>query len=422
MTNPTRQQDETARTRFPAERPVKDLICRLIPGETDATEKLRSDLLEVIGNLFVRSIFLSGPIGVGKSSIARIIAFGKRVAPLRESKAEKLIENLRFEGPGLIDAKLMSWYVELTITGLMDTLAQSQLFGVAERAVTDVKGKPGVFESASTGRGGDLRDGAGVTGGVVFLDEIADLSMEMQAKLLPVLSGGKFYRVGGEGSAKYELTFKGVAIAASWREPVDQFVRPDLMSRLSANIITIPSTEERKEDLRYLMEAIQNQVVDRYNEVVNHILKTDPSIDRGFYSKFSKKSTTLSERDYDGLIAADWSKRGELRGITYAIEQILLGGQSVEKVIRDLPFCETEDFHSEKELDVILEWLRIREPEGSGLAAHLRKFELERRVKLKKVLLENPELRNLIAEKLQIDSERFLRQVRQLGRDRGSEE
>ena len=110
----------------------------------------------------------------------------------------------RWNRANQIDSRFMaSWYVELPLTGLVETLAEAQLFGAVKGAFTGATDRAEIFEQASTGRisTSDPSLAAQVTGGVVFLDEIGDLSESLQAKLLPVLSGGAFYRVGAEGRA-----------------------------------------------------------------------------------------------------------------------------------------------------------------------------------------------------------------------------
>ncbi|MBK7080433.1 MAG: sigma 54-interacting transcriptional regulator [Betaproteobacteria bacterium] len=87
------------------------------------------------------------------------------------------------------------------LTGLVESLVDLQLFGATKGAYTGSTGpRAGLFETAMRGRSESHQDaprGAEVTGGVVFLDEIGDLSPLLQAKLLPVLSGA-LHRLGGE--------------------------------------------------------------------------------------------------------------------------------------------------------------------------------------------------------------------------------
>src|SRR5438552_4110485 len=81
----------------------------LIPGISPSTQALRTQILDFSFDPTARTVFLKGPIGVGKSTMARIIAFMKRAALLTGEEARLLISNIRFVAPGLIDEKLMHW-------------------------------------------------------------------------------------------------------------------------------------------------------------------------------------------------------------------------------------------------------------------------------------------------------------------------
>src|SRR5262249_34981244 len=155
----------------------------VLPGHAPATEELRGRIVRFCADPSARTLLLRGPVGAGKSTIARLIGYGKRIAPLRDQAARELVRDLRFEGPGRIDGRSMPWYVEFTVTGLIEELACAQLYGIKRGAATGVEASPGVFEKAQKDRGGRLWDGAEVTGGVVFLDEIGDLSPVLQSKL-----------------------------------------------------------------------------------------------------------------------------------------------------------------------------------------------------------------------------------------------
>jgi transcriptional regulator with AAA-type ATPase domain len=171
----------------PAEAALTEVVQRVLPGRASATEELRARIVRFCADPSARTLLLRGPVGAGKSTIARLVSFGKRIAPLRERAARELVGDLRFEQPGRIDMRSMPWYVEFTATGLVDELACAQLYGIKRGAATGVEGAPGVFERAQAGPNGEPWDGATITGGVVFLDEIGDLSSFLQAKLLPVL-------------------------------------------------------------------------------------------------------------------------------------------------------------------------------------------------------------------------------------------
>src|SRR5262249_19538304 len=154
---------------------------------------------------------------------------------------------------------IVTWYVELPLTGLVESLAEAQLFGTEKGAFTGAISAAGIFERASTGvmAKGNESAGAKLTGGVVFLDEIGELTPKLQAKLLPIMSGGVYYRLGTEGKAGAELQFRGVIITASWRRLNDGLLRPDLLSRIAGYTIEVPGIDERKDDFDTLLQGVE---------------------------------------------------------------------------------------------------------------------------------------------------------------------
>jgi two-component system, NtrC family, response regulator AtoC len=126
-------------------------------------------------------------------------------------------------------------FVHVNCTALPATLIEGELFGHEKGAFTDAKeAREGLFEMAD--------------GGTIFLDEIGDLPLELQAKLLTVLEEGKIRRV---GSAK-ERTIRVRVLAATNRDlekaVADGTFREDLLYRINAFSITLPSLRERGED------------------------------------------------------------------------------------------------------------------------------------------------------------------------------
>src|SRR5207253_7842058 len=136
-----------------------------LPGVSSSVNRLRANVLDFCCTPTARALNIRGPIGVGKSTLARIVGFLKRLAPLIPQEAERMISDVRFDATHRIDIRIMPWYVELALTGLVESLADTQLFGVVKGAFTVAdQSRPGVFERPR----GAL--GAGATGGgVVFL-------------------------------------------------------------------------------------------------------------------------------------------------------------------------------------------------------------------------------------------------------------
>jgi DNA-binding NtrC family response regulator len=373
-------------------------------------------VFDFCANPCATTIFLRGPIGAGKSTVARTIGFLKRIAPLTDDQVERHIRDLRYDGPNRIDIKLMPWYVELPLTGLVESLAESQLFGIGRGKATGVLEGAGVFERATKGQG--IRDEAGsrVTGGVVFLDEIAELSQSLQAKLLPVLSGGVFYRVGTEGD-RAVLMYQGVTIAASWRR-LDGVVRPDLLSRLSAYVIDVPGIDDRREDFPILVDSIQQTLLQEFRDRVERLEKADPGVDLAYWRKRRDLMKTLDDARLEMLAAAPWARLGNLRGLTAALNRALIGGEDPRRVLDTLPTISEDRVLGAPDPGVLLARLLARTPGGSGLAAHVREVELEGRRQLRTLLSEEPATRAALARVLDIPDEKLAVQVQQLDRQR----
>ncbi len=161
------------------------------------------------------SILILGPTGSGKEVLAKTI---------HES-------GTRAKQP----------FVAINCATLSDQLMESELFGHEKGAFTGaVAAKPGKFELAS--------------GGTIFLDEIGELSLDLQAKLLRVLQEKEFYRVGGQRTIKSDVRVLGATHRDLKRMVQDGTFREDLFFRL--NVLTFPlqPLKERKEDIPVLIE------------------------------------------------------------------------------------------------------------------------------------------------------------------------
>jgi len=163
----------------------------------------------------VSSVLLQGESGTGKDLVAKAIHYHSN----------------RAEGP----------FVAINCAALPGTLIESELFGYEKGAFTDAKArKEGMFEQAE--------------GGTLLLDEIGELELSLQAKLLRVLEEGAFRRVGG----LKDIPFDARIIAASnrdlKRESEAGRFRLDLYYRLSVIQIDIPSLRERGDDVLLLTD------------------------------------------------------------------------------------------------------------------------------------------------------------------------
>ncbi|WP_202710504.1 sigma 54-interacting transcriptional regulator [Sporosalibacterium faouarense] len=139
-------------------------------------------------------------------------------------------------------------FIKLNCAAIPADLLESELFGYEEGAFSGAKkgGKEGKFELAN--------------GGTILLDEIGDMPLEMQAKLLRVLQEKEFEHVGGNIIKKSD-----VRIIASTNKNLERLVsegefREDLYYRLNVVNITIPPLRERREDIKDIAIALKNKI------------------------------------------------------------------------------------------------------------------------------------------------------------------
>jgi DNA-binding NtrC family response regulator len=384
--------------------------------------QLRLELLEFSSSLTAKSALLTGPIGCGKSTVARLIGLLKRVGPMDPVEAARLVDDVRFDGPNRIDVRYIPWYVELPLTGLVENLAEVQLFGATKGAYTGaVVQRAGVFEQASTGRGrrGDEAVGAQLTGGIVFLDEIGDLTPNLQAKLLPVLSGGVFYRVGGEGHPDHELQYRGITVAASWKRLDDGLLRSDLLSRVAAHSIEVPGLHERMEDFDLILDGLQEELLRSTRATIEDAIRVDPLVDRPYWRNRIQLLSPVGHSVRRRLAALDWARHGQLRGLTAALDQIISGGRNVDAVIEGLPNLPPGGMVAgPAHPGDLFERLMQCSPGSRGLAGHLRELEIEQRRALSERLLKDSRDRRRLAARLGIHDTTMQRQLRQLDRRR----
>ncbi len=183
-----------------------------IIGESDAMKKA-IDLARRVAASDVGSILLNGETGTGKDLFARAIHYASE----------------RANAP----------YLAINCAALPANLIESELFGYEKGAFTDAKQrKEGLFEQAH--------------GGTIFLDEIGEMELALQAKLLRVLEEGTFRRVGG----LKDISLNARIIAASNRNLKQESeagnFRLDLYFRLSVIQVDIPPLRERGNDVLLL--------------------------------------------------------------------------------------------------------------------------------------------------------------------------
>jgi TyrR family helix-turn-helix protein len=131
-------------------------------------------------------------------------------------------------------------FLALNCAALPESLAESELFGYAPGAFSGAQrsGKPGLIEMAD--------------GGTVFLDEIGEMSLYLQAKLLRFLNDGRFRRIGGEREIKVDVRIVSATHRDLAKMVADGTFREDLYYRLNVLNIEVPPLRERGDDILLL--------------------------------------------------------------------------------------------------------------------------------------------------------------------------
>lgn len=166
------------------------------------------------------TVLLQGESGTGKEVIARSIH-------KHSARAEKP-------------------FITVNCAAIPESLLESELFGYEEGAFTGAKkgGRPGIFELADTG--------------TIFLDEIGDMNVHLQAKLLRVLQSREIMRVGGTRLKQIDVRVIAATNKNLMKMVEEKTFREDLYYRLSVIRIKIPPLRERKEDIHlYIRHAVQ---------------------------------------------------------------------------------------------------------------------------------------------------------------------
>jgi two-component system, NtrC family, response regulator AtoC len=149
-------------------------------------------------------------------------------------------------------------FVKVNCAALPTDLLESELFGHERGAFTGAhREKPGKFELAG--------------GGTLMLDEIAEMSPVLQAKLLHVLQDGEYSRLGGTRPLKSEARIIAATNKDLPKMVTDGRFREDLFFRLNVITMEVPPLRERPEDIRPLCETFVEQYRSKYKSVVKEL-------------------------------------------------------------------------------------------------------------------------------------------------------
>ena len=196
-----------------------------IIGESPAIKKVLARAARILQRADA-TVLIDGETGTGKELVARGIHDGgpRRGAP----------------------------FVAVNCSALPDRLIESELFGHERGAFTDATStKPGLFEVAD--------------GGTIFLDEIGDLPLEVQAKFLRVLQDKQVRRVGGTKSRKVDIRIIAATNEDLSRHIQDGKFREDLYFRLSVITLTLPPLRERGDDLMLIVDALLKELAEHHD-------------------------------------------------------------------------------------------------------------------------------------------------------------
>jgi transcriptional regulator with PAS, ATPase and Fis domain len=189
----------------------------------------------------------------------------KTIAKVADTKSTVLLYGERGTGKELV-ARSIHYnsgrnerpFIPVDCASLAETLIESELFGHVRGAFTGALAtKRGLFEEAD--------------GGTVFLDEISNLSLSLQAKLLRFLQEHEIKRVGGTDSIKVDV--RVIAATNQQLEPLvrDERFREDLFDRLNVVSIALPSLRERKEDIPLLATHFLQKFTEENHKNISHI-------------------------------------------------------------------------------------------------------------------------------------------------------
>ncbi|MEZ4705128.1 MAG: sigma 54-interacting transcriptional regulator [Bdellovibrionota bacterium] len=181
------------------------------------SEKMKElfDVIERISKSTI-TVLIQGETGVGKEVVAETIH-------TRSDRSKKPL-------------------VCVNCAALTETLLESELFGHEKGSFTGAdQTKVGLFESAN--------------GGTIFLDEIGEMPLKTQAKLLRVLQAKKIMRVGSNKELDTDVRVIAATNRKLEKQVEDKVFREDLFYRLNAATVTIPPLRERKKEIPYLVQT-----------------------------------------------------------------------------------------------------------------------------------------------------------------------
>ncbi|MBK8551687.1 MAG: sigma-54-dependent Fis family transcriptional regulator [Ignavibacteria bacterium] len=249
-------------------------------------------------------------------------------------------------------------FIAINCSSIPKDLQESELFGYVKGAFTGaVKDKKGFFEAAS--------------GGTIFLDEIGDMSIETQSKLLRVLETSTFTKVGDTKNTHVDVRVISATNKDLKAEIEKGSFKNDLFYRLNTFTIELPSLRERKDDIELLI----NNFINNYNEKL-------------------KKSISKANPDFIAKLK-EYTFPGNIRELKNIIERAMILCSESELTVEDLP----EEIFEIKSA-------------GADHSESLKEIEKQH---ILKVYSENNHNKTITSEKLGIGSVTLYRKLKEFG-------
>ncbi|MBI5587544.1 MAG: sigma-54-dependent Fis family transcriptional regulator [Deltaproteobacteria bacterium] len=203
-------------------------------------------------------------------------------------------------------------FVAVNCASIPEGLLESELFGHEKGAFTGAMNqRHGKFEQANTG--------------TILLDEISEMDLKLQAKLLRVIQEKEVERLGGKVAVPLDIRIIATTNRDMKKEVKEGRFREDLFYRLNIFPLTLPPLRERSTDIVYLAEAFMNK----------------------FAFKYSRRVEEISKEALDHIKGREW--RGNIREMENAIERAVLLSQGttleLESLLVDEDREERENYH-----------------------------------------------------------------------------